>query len=667
MSFKLYSAFKNSLPKLFGQDETSKGPKLSPEVWLAQMEQERIDIAEYSTFITNEFMGHSQTLESLIEDIEKLKVSCNAVIKIISDEAGDTPVQFAYQLFKKSNDIINASFDQFRIIFDSVKGLREQIQSVEASQSQLAKITVPLKMITVQYRITASMMDEATRAEFYDLADKLNGLVSQINDSIKQQFTDLSETKQVCNTIIDDLEAMIAEYESQIEAQVGSSKLSLETLGQSLGTSHDLIHAISTCSEKLSEGVFSIMVSMQAQDMTSQKLEHVSEAIDSICERLRPNGSKTKKAALYFAKEAGKIQANQLNTLFTDLENATESIRATTLNTESETEKIANATKELSEVGSQNDLLNDSGQSVKKILGFVEATIDKTRGVLLSLAPLQNKFTDSTATVMNIAAEMRMVAINAQVYAASVSDGEALEVLSHSTQVQSNQTRQSIEAISKSLAEVASSLDTTEAQLSNFTEMGQMDLDYLLEESDIAQEELKRMEIELPEMLNYIQTNRTVVAQKTRDFSEKLNVDSKIKDKATRILDVFKQISTAEIGIVKEETIEEENQNLSNLKSNYTMQSEVDNHVEVTGETATDDFGFPAIADAGDFDSFEDFSGSESDDIFDDFATQDSIEEKPTDDSFENVDDRMQESAEPVAQKKQLNKVEKIDDNIDLF
>lgn len=111
MSFKLYSAFKNSLPKLFGQDEVSTGPKVSPDAWLAQMEQERRDIAEYSTFITNEFTGHAETLESLIDDIEKLKTSCNSVIKIISDESGDTPVQFAYQLFKKSNDIINASFN----------------------------------------------------------------------------------------------------------------------------------------------------------------------------------------------------------------------------------------------------------------------------------------------------------------------------------------------------------------------------------------------------------------------------------------------------------------------------------------------------------------------------------------------------------------------------
>ncbi len=635
-------------PFTSGSNSSNQGkPKeLPPSAWLDRLREEKFEVESFSQSITNDFTEHSRTLESLVDDIEELKSSCNAVVDIISADEGETPIQFAYQLFKKSEDIIMASFDQFRMIFDSVRTLKELIQSIEANQNQLSKITVPLKMITVQYRITASMMDEKTRQEFYDLADKLAILINEINQRIDKQFRDLTDTGAVCSEIIEGLDLMVSEYEGQISKQLGTSRSNLGSLGSSLDNSHRLIDQITECSDRLSNGIFNIMVSMQAQDMTSQKLEHICSAIDSICDRLQTSEKKDLAATLYFVREASKIQSTQLDRLFGDLESAMDSIRSSTLNTDTEIESIAKATEELSQIGSQTDLLRTSAESVSQILSFVESTIDKTRTVLVSLKPLREKFTDSTAKVMNIAVEMRMVAVNAQVYASNVTDGEALEVLSHSTQVQSIDAKSNIESISHSLEKVAASLTSAEESLAHFAELGQVDMDQLLHESEIAQNELQRLERDLPNQMNKIQLRREKVTQHTRQFAEKLTLNDSIRSKGEQILALFKEISTAKIKEPRGERLEREQQNISSLQSNYTMQSEVNVHNEAvdTGALAAQRIEMPPppedISDGFEAFDFEDTSLDRSSDLA----------ETPTEEA---------DSSKP--------KSEKCDDNVDLF
>lgn len=625
----------------------SKRRPLDPSVWLQRLEQEKIEIESFSQAITNDFTEHSKTLEALVDDIEELKGSCSSVVEIISADEGETPVQFAYQLFKKSEDIIMASFDQFRMIFDSVRTLKNLIQNIESNQNQLSKITVPLKMITVQYRITASMMDEKTRQEFYDLADKLAILIDEINNRIEKQFKDLTDTGSVCSKIIAGLDQMVSEYEGQISKQLGTSRSNLGSLGDSLDNSHKLVDQITESSDRLSNGIFNIMVSMQAQDMTSQKLEHIGTAIDSICDRLQTSDKKDRAATLYFVREASKVQSTQLDRLFGELESAMDSIRSSALNTDAEIEGIARATEELGQIGSQTDLLRTSAESVRQILSFVESTIDKTKGVLGSLTPLREKFTDSTAKVMNIAVEMRMVAVNAQVYAANVTNGEALEVLSHSTQIQSLDAKSNIEAISKSLEQVAASLTAAEDSLAHFAELGQVDMDQLLQESEIAQNELQRLENDLPNQMNIIQQRREKVTHCTRQFAKKLSLDNSIKAKAEKILTLFQEISSANIKEPRGEKREQEQRNISYLQNNYTMQSEVNVHNEAVEKVET----------AVELKTQQ----TSSDDLFEGFEAFGLEDEASTENRNYFTDTTERE------EKEQIEKVESRDNNVELF
>ncbi len=641
------------LSKPKNEDFHSETRSIPPSAWLDRLNKERFEVENFSRSITSDFTQHSRTLSELVEDIEELKKSCNGVVGIISNDDGETPIQFAYQLFKKSEDIIMASFDQFRMIFDSVRTLKELIQTIESNQNQLAKITVPLKMITVQYRITASMMDEKTRQEFYDLADKLAILINEINERIAKQFRDLTETGVVCSEIISGLDMMVSEYEGQISKQLGTSRSNLGSLGDSLNSSHKLIEEITQCSDRLSNDIFSIMVSMQTQDMTSQKLEHICAAIDSICERLQSSDKKDKAATLYFVREASKIQSNQLEKLFKDLVSAMQSIRASALDTDGEIESIAKATEELSVIGSQTDLLRTSADSVRQILSFVESTIDKTRGVLESLRPLREKFTDSTAKVMNIAVEMRMVAVNAQVYASNVTDGEALEVLSQSTQVQSLDAKSNIEAISQSLEQVARSLTLAEESLAQFAELGQIDMDQLLHESEIAQVELQRLERDLPNQMEKIQNKREKVTKKTQDFANRLSLNDDIKAKAERILHLFKEISSANIKEPQGDKREQELRNIAALQSNYTMQSEVNLHNEAVDSSASQAQRIAsAPARNDDFEAFEDFE----DFSFDPESSLDRGNDLPETTPISEDEASIQNSTP-----------EKLDDNVDLF
>jgi len=606
-----------------------------------------------SKLIASNFTGHSQTLEQIISEIDSLKLSCTGVVSIIAPEDGETPMQFSYQLFKKSEDIITASFDQFRVIFDSVHTLRGLIATIEASQKQLAKMTLPLKMITVQYRITASTMDDATRQEFEDLADKLASLIDEINSRLEKQFSDLAETSSVCATVIEGLETMVKDYEVQLNRQLGTSRGNLGELCESLDDYSKQIAALTGSSERLSESIFGIMVSMQAQDMSSQKLEHICEALDSICNRLSSCKQSEEPAALFFAKEATRIQRTQLSTLLRDLDTATGSIESRALSTESEIASMARATEELSDIGSQTHLLKSSAESIRNILHFVEVTINKTRSLLVSIKPLREKFKNSTSRVLNIAAEMRMVAVNAQVYASNVSDGEALEVLSHSTQSQSMDAKKNIESISVNLEKVAQSLAQTEDSLTSFADMGQGDMDQLLAESQIAQSELRQLEMDLPARIEQVQVKRDKVAQTTRDFVQRLSEEDGSRRLSRGALSLFGQIAKANITLPSPRDIQIEKEKLLELKQNYTMQSEVDLH-DGNASSAPD-----AAANSSEIDFFESPDADSEPD-----AQQPSSVELST---SAMSDAKLPVPPESEQEREAKPAVKKLDDNVELF
>lgn len=615
----------------------------SPNSWIAGLQDNRIHLDGISQTLSKEFKTHSISLETLISEIEDLKSACSSVVSVIVPQDGDTPMQFSYQLFKKSEDIIRASFDQFQQIFESVRTLKKLISEIETRQQHLSKLTIPLKMITVQYRITASKMDENTRLEFHDLADKLTQLTEEINTRLEKQFKDLSDTSTVCSTIIADLEGMVEEYQAHICKQLNASRTQIANLGKSFEQSHQYITEIDCSSDRLTESIFSIMVSMQAQDATSQKLEHICKAIDTISDRVETAESSDSKSAHFYAAESSRIQSNQLTHLINELDSATSTIRITAMDTQREIDSISKSAKDLSDQGSQTELLHSSAKSVQDILRFVETTIDKTRQTLTQIRPLREKFTDSTSRALNIASEMRMVAVNAQVYASNVHDGEALEVLSHSTQAQSLEAKETIESISVKLEQVAKSLQNAEESLTSFTEMSESDMEQLMAESEIAQAELQKLENDLPKYLGSIQNKRSIISAKATTFANKLVLNKGLREQFRESLGLFDKIADTSVKGLDAKKLQSEWACISLLHQNYTMQSEVDAHNEVV----------PLEHKIGDK------SGSSASDCTFDMDTFDAFE--PALESEESAAHSAQKR-EPAAT---LN--DTIDDNVELF
>lgn len=527
--------------------------------WLESLEQERRDITAFSCEISEEFTQHSRDLETIVDTIETLKATCAALTAILGDQDQLAPERLTSELFQKSDHVIRASSIHLREAHEMISQLRVLVHEIENKHQSLSS------------QILSSTASSNSSAPASLPLETLASLLSHIETSLRQTQTELESVNQSSKQLKEEFDQTILENLGQDSPPSDLKRTCLKSLNRSLENSHRLILEIAQSSENLTHRIFRIMVSIQTQDMASQKLEHICQAIVAIANRLETITSETAPASLYFAKEASKIQINQFGHLFSELENATSEIRTESLNTETEIETIASLATELGESSHEMELLVGCSEAITHVLAFVEAFLSKNHSALASLVPLHQQVSSSS---LQISSELKSIA--------------------------TDELRPQTRSLSVSLVSLATKFSHLETALTRFAREAEKELGDLAKHSSQARDELSLLESSIPLHIATIQTTRDSVTQQAHTFSQTLSIDDRLKDKARKILEVFDSIASLQIDSLPDTLLLEEDARIESLKSNYTMQSEKQTHDQTfdsttklasqSSDTSNDDF-----------------------------------------------------------------------------
>jgi hypothetical protein len=217
-------------------------------------------------------------------------------------------------------------------------------------------------------------------------------------------------------------------------------------------------------------------------------------------------------------------------------------------------------------------------------LEIVEKSVQRITDILNLLKPMQSQFVDCTSRATNLAIDLRLSAVNAQIFALQVPDGATLEALAGRMRMISDETLEKVTNMGLGLSQVIEHIKNLEQTLEDFQAIGQMEQQILADESNTSQKRLFEVEGKIPNAIRQITDKQTSFTQSIETILNGVKFPDTVEAARLRSIDFFRSLaswgSEGGVGMLGEDPSEQ----MELLKAKYTMESERRAHSAAFGQ-----------------------------------------------------------------------------------
>jgi hypothetical protein len=227
------------------------------------------------------------------------------------------------------------------------------------------------------------------------------------------------------------------------------------------------------------------------------------------------------------------------------------------------------------------EIIGQAIRSIHAVLEVIDNAAVSIRSVVELVQKLKSTFSDCTSQILGIALRLRMVALNAQIFAAHVDTGAALEVVASNTRSVADEAMQQLDDISSRVAELIGSVVDLEQRLNDHRELAVMEQVLLTNESAESEQKLRALEQSLRGALGVISSRERDLSETIKGTAAAIRFPDTVSKASSRATALFEQItleyadSSGGADAVGHHKVEE-------LNRNYTMAHERALHEEVT-------------------------------------------------------------------------------------
>lgn len=204
------------------------------------------------------------------------------------------------QILQTNKKVLHSTIANTKHIISTLKKLISGIKGIKSSSEKIDGIVDNLKKIAEQTKIISlNALIEAARAGekgkgFSVVAKEVKKLSEQSTNSANEISLLIGELVEKCNRINDETSE---EYNNAMEifdtSQVEVSN-SLDKIDETLLALEDKLQIVSKGTESLSKEINRIIVSIQFQDITRQRIEHVIEPLELIYKEMQDKLAESK-------------------------------------------------------------------------------------------------------------------------------------------------------------------------------------------------------------------------------------------------------------------------------------------------------------------------------------------------------------------------------------
>jgi len=336
-----------------------------------------------------------------------------------------------------------------QLILDRLKQDNQRIDELINFQSDLQRTIGPLKYIQTLFKIESAPLGGEVQAMFGSLTREIEALHNQISELFTTRFLELRTLQMTLNQVIRELQ----DHTNTLHGSVSNEKAQIE---KSLAQMHTELSAnqsheshIGQVSKQINGEVQKVVVSLQYQDIINQKLQHTFQGIEQLEKSIDAGENWVVVGRLC------KLEAKQLQLVREELENAEKNIRS---GVSAALNHLLSADKDCLTLADFNQLTTSADGMVQVMLDALAtlrkemtATVASAAKAYEQLRPMGGLASDLTFVVRDLSVRIHLIGLNAQIQAAQVGNGVALEALSARTSEISRATTQISEEVARKL------------------------------------------------------------------------------------------------------------------------------------------------------------------------------------------------------------------------
>jgi hypothetical protein len=573
---------KSKLPELSAETPVvapvEGSPPLEAENLIGLLGAEKDFLLELVHGMEKEFLATGGGLMRLAQQLTEIRKQCQALTDLTLGQTQDAAVQFAFQLLKKSEDLVLASYDQYDHVFATFRELQQRLAQLARQHEQLMRVLLPLNFITISFRIEASRHPEEVQQAFFTLADNVNRTVNEVRATMGRQFAELAASERIALKVMKQIATSIQKHRQEVTTTLETSRNQLRALSNALTISGAGASDLAQLNQAVNRHIGSIVMAQQCQDITRQRIEHVGAAMDEMrlyLDEAGPVTAATDADTHHFVFRAGQIQLHQVQNVFDQLNRAADNLKSGIHSLRSEAGTAAEVAVKVGSTSLDASVARQCQAGIGEILGIVKQAVQKIGDIIAAFAPLQASFVDCTSKASALAGEVRRAGLNAQVFAIHAPDGATLEVLAGRVRLISEEVIQQVELMGASLNHTTELVNNLRQRLEDFQILGQAEQEVLAREAQLSQEKLMALERAIPLLIRQVTQHQGTFAQSVEAILVEVKFPAAVAAASVRSIGFFRElVAWGNEGSARFSVATAASEKIDLLQSKYTMESE---------------------------------------------------------------------------------------------
>lgn len=486
-------------------------------------------LAELGKQLESQFLAISAALEQLPTASEQLTGHSEKLMRLASGSAQEkSAIEQTLEHLHGPLSYVEEHHTATTQLLSVAEKAVFKIERMLASEQALQRTVAPLKFIRTLYRVESAGLDVSYQQMFQSLTQEIHDLQLQVNETFSSRFEGLRCHRATIKNLVQRLQEDCHTEAATMRRKRQELECVIRDLRENLQFEGEKNQELTEVAKVIAKQVGSLVFSLQAQDVISQKVAHILEAFTHMGATLNTYRSSTsedeKASSLSYLHQAVSVESAQLRAVARNLDDTETALTSSLSDVLGHLTKIRQAQHgsprpEGGERGTSS-MVATLRQSLADLQGMVQAAAGSARSAYEAVKPIRGQASNVTDTMRTLSAQIKLIALNAQIQAAHIESGTGLEVLAAQTGLIAVETAAISEGVGTELDQFSTHLNELVDAFNSLSQRG-VELQHAWQRISSEQaEQLSRYE-------NDVRKERTLL---TRSAEEVERLTTKMRD-----------------------------------------------------------------------------------------------------------------------------------------
>ncbi len=540
--------------------------------WLDELQGLSRTLDDVTAQIDGRFVRVGEAVQSFIGRSQTLSAEVGGAFELMTGAGITNTLNGLAELEQKLNQNMGSAgyADRLNEMLSSV----DLFQHINASLDESDYMITQLGLLGMMTRIeNAHVSDD--RSNFAVLASD----VRRIAEIIREHSGHIRQDAGLALERIDGARCHLNRLEQERQDQSGAVLQRASGSRRELRSSYDAISdeagALQQGSQVVNAAVGRIIAAMQYNDITRQKVEHVSQTITELPQRIAQQEPEFRVAYLH---QVCALQLGQLDAARRDLGSAIQNIRDEVEGVSSVVDQVVQGVRRVMQAAGEVSLIAEFSGSIESAMGC----LDQAAAIQAEIGSTMNNIwgaiegmSSRVHDVERVGFDLQLIALNSRIMAAHMGvEGRTLDAISGSIYEMSRETQQKTDHLAGLLSQMAR---ISRSALQSASGESQQDLN--VEMRGAMQGlicELKSLDAQLQETLQVVEDGLGIFAAELKQTSDYLDESQQLQEMLVHEVSVIERIVAGARELCSDEQLARVEIETSDER--YTMQSERDVH-----------------------------------------------------------------------------------------